>query len=72
MKLTLQDLKYESLRLRESYRLQLEQTMDLLVLAQTRFSTHDAFNLSSRAQDLQGLAAQIQTIDNLIFWEEKP
>ena len=80
MKLTLQDLKHESQRLREDYRLKVEAAAEILGKARQQcreagrdvFSTHNAFNLAARAQDLQGLAARIQTIDNLVYWEEKP
>lgn len=80
MKLTIHDLTAERQNLLESYRLEIEAVAEILgkarqqcgkVAPDTIFSTHNAFNLAARAQDLQGLASKIQCIDNILYWENK-
>lgn len=54
----------------EQYLQEIKGAEDLLQLAKTRFSTHDGFNLASRAGDLQSIAARIDLLKDIILFLE--
>lgn len=67
-----QDLILERRAIIDRYKLQLKQITDRVEQAEAKLeqrgaiSTHDAFNISSQVQELQGLASKFELIEMVI------